>query len=106
MPSDVLQALRDFVTRIDALDPAAASAGELTVDLAGRGERLVLREPVAAALVAALAAYQDPRDHGVCAHCGGLLDGNFACASCGVVNGIFGQALTDVVMRRRAIESS
>jgi hypothetical protein len=92
--ADVLAALRDFVARLDGLDPQAPPVGELTFGLDGVTERVTLRAPVARALVEALRAYHDPRDRGTCAHCGtGRLDDDFVCRSCGIVNGLFGQTL-------------
>ena len=89
---DVLAALQDFVTRIDALDPAGTPVGAFTVRLGGQEARLMLRAPVAQALVEALQAYRDPRDQGGCAQCGGRrLDHNFVCRDCGRPNGLFGQ---------------
>ncbi len=86
--------------------PDAASAGTPDAGPGDRAERLTLRRPVAAALVEALAAYHDPRDHGACAHCGtGALDADFVCRSCGIVNGVFGRTLADHLVRDRALES-
>ncbi|GHJ48893.1 hypothetical protein Cs7R123_62350 [Catellatospora sp. TT07R-123] len=93
---DALAALRDFVTRIDALDPHATALGELTVRLDGEEVRLTLRAPVAEALVEALRVYHDPRDRGRCDHCGGgRLDDNFRCLDCGRFSGVFGQLLAE-----------
>ena len=98
--ADVLAALRDFVARLDELDPQAPVAGELTVGLGGATERLTLRLPVARALTEALRAYHDPRERGTCAHCaGGRLDDDFVCRNCGIVNGLFGQTLARVATR-------
>jgi hypothetical protein len=99
-PDDVLRALRDFVARIDQLDPGAPVIGELPVG----PETLPLRLPVARALVEALLSYHDPRDHGVCPHCRtGRLDGNFHCRSCGIVNGVFGQLLAEHALREQPL---
>lgn len=99
-PVDVLAALRDFVDRIDALDPAAPIQGELTISLGGQESRLTLRAPVARALVEALRGYHDPRDLGCCDHCGGRrLDDNFLCRDCGRANGLFGQMLVERAAR-------
>jgi hypothetical protein len=93
---DVLAALRDFVARIDALDPAARPVGELTLRLGDEESRLDLRTPVARALVEALRTYHDPRDRGHCVHCGGRrIDDNFLCQDCGKPNGVFGQMLAE-----------
>lgn len=51
-PDDVLDALEEFVARIDILEPEAPVHSE--VDFGGR--RLTLREPVVRALVEALRA--------------------------------------------------
>jgi len=97
---DVLAALQDFVTRIDALDPAGAPVGAFTVRLGGQEARLMLRAPVAQALVEALQAYRDPRDQGGCAQCGGRrLDHNFVCRDCGRPNGLFGQMIAERAAR-------
>ena len=96
--ADVLAALRDFVARLDGLDPDAPPVGELTLGLGASSERLLLRAPVARALTEALRGYHDPRDRGTCAHCaGGRLDDDFVCRTCGVVNGLFGQTLAGFV---------
>jgi hypothetical protein len=90
-PDDVI---REFVARIDRLDPEAVELGELEIGWRGATERVTVRLPVARALAEALVAYHDPRDHGTCAHCGtGRLDGDFVCRDCGVINGVFGQTL-------------
>ncbi|GAA3344406.1 hypothetical protein GCM10020358_47510 [Amorphoplanes nipponensis] len=91
--ADVLAALREFVARLDELDPEAPLVGELTLGLAGATERLPLRAPVARALTEALRGYHDPRDRGRCAHCAGPLDDDFVCRSCGIVNGLFGRTV-------------
>jgi hypothetical protein len=97
---DVLRIVRDFVARIDQLDPEAAEVGELTLSWRDTTERVTIRRPVVRALTEALLAYHDPRDHGACEHCaGGRLDENFMCRSCGIVNGVFGQTLTQFVSR-------
>jgi hypothetical protein len=96
--ADVLAALREFVARLDELDPGAPLVGELTLGLGGAAERLQLRAPVARALTEALHSYHDPRERGTCAHCaGGRLDDDFVCRKCGIVNGLFGQALAAFV---------
>lgn len=93
-PDDVLRVLREFVDRIDQLDPDAPALGELELGWRGAAERVTVRLPVARALTEALLAYHDPRDHGTCAHCGtGRLDGDFVCRACGIVNGVFGRTL-------------
>lgn len=95
-PDDVLAAIRDFVVRIDELDPAAPRQGELTVRLDGTESRMTLSAPVARALVEALRVYHDPRDHGRCDYCGGArLDHNFLCRDCGRPNGVFGQLVAE-----------
>jgi hypothetical protein len=95
---DVTAALREFVERIDALDPGAPIAGSLRVE--GQDEPLTLTVPVAHALVEALRSYHDPRDRGTCDHCGGRrLDGNFVCADCGQGSGVFGQLLMERAAR-------
>lgn len=95
-PDDVLAAVRDFVARIDELDPAAPRQGELTLRLDGTESRVMLSVPVARALVEALRAYHDPRDHGECDYCGGRrLDHNFLCRDCGRPNGVFGQLVAE-----------
>ncbi len=93
-PDDILRVLRDFVDRIDQLDPGAPELGDLELGWRGAAERVTIRLPVARALTEALLAYHDPRDQGSCAHCGtGRLDGNFVCHHCGIVNGVFGQTI-------------
>lgn len=99
-PDGVLAAVRDFVARIDALDPDAPPLGDLTICLSGRESRLALRAPVARALVEALRGYHDPRDRGRCDHCGSpRLDDNFLCRDCGQPNGLFGQMLAERAAR-------
>ncbi|GAB3810238.1 hypothetical protein GCM10027605_47670 [Micromonospora zhanjiangensis] len=71
---DVVAALRDFVDRIDALDPEAALAGAVDLHAGDDQLRLTLSQPVARALVEALRGYRDPRDRGRCEHCGGRRD--------------------------------
>ncbi len=98
--ADVLAAFRDFVARLDEVDPQAPLVGELTVGLGDATDRLPLRLPVARALAEALHGYHDPRDRGTCAHCaGGRLDDGFVCRSCGIVNGLFGQTIARFVAR-------
>jgi hypothetical protein len=93
---DVASALRDFVARIDVLDPDAPSSGDLEVRFGGQRLSCALRTPVARALVAALRQYQDPRDRGRCDHCGGgRLDDNFLCLDCGQPNGLFGRMVVE-----------
>lgn len=99
-PDDVLRILREFVDRIDLVDPEAPELGELELGWRDTTERVTIRVPVARALTEALIAYHDPRDHGTCAHCGtGRLDGNFTCRNCGIVNGVFGQTITQFFTR-------
>lgn len=98
MSTDVQAAVREFIARIDEVDPEAPVVGELTLGLGEATERVTLRAPVARALVEALRAYHDPRDRGTCAHCGtGRLDDDFVCRTCGIVNGLFGQTLAGFV---------
>jgi hypothetical protein len=86
----VLDALQQFVARIDAYEPDAPVHTELDVD----GHRLILREPVVRALVEALRAYRDPRDNGRCDHCGShRMDTNFQCHDCGRLSGVFGELI-------------
>jgi len=95
---DVARILRQFAERIDRLDPDAPVLGELELGWRGATDRLTIRPAVARALAEALAAYRDPRDYGTCAHCRtGVLDSNFLCRDCGIVNGLFGQALSRFV---------
>jgi hypothetical protein len=91
--ADVLAALRDFVARLDELEPEAPEVGELTLGLGDETARVRLRLPVARALTEALRGYHDPRDRGTCAHCAGRLDDNFVCRRCGIVNGLFGRTI-------------
>lgn len=99
-PDDVLAVLRDFVARIDALDPAAPRQGELTVGLGDVESRMTLSTPIARALVQALQAYHDPRDQGPCDYCGGRrIDNNFLCLDCGQPNGLFGQLIAERAAR-------
>ena len=95
--ADVLTAVREFAARLDELEAEAPVVGELTLGLGDATERVRLRLPVARALVEALRGYQDPRDRGTCAHCGGRLDDDFVCRGCGIVNGLFGQTLAAFV---------
>jgi ribosomal protein S14 len=93
---DVLTALRDFNARIDALDPAASSWGEMEVRVGEQRLQLSLRVPVVVALMGALRDYHDPRDQGRCEHCGGpRLDDNFLCRDCGRPNGVFGRLVAE-----------
>jgi hypothetical protein len=99
-PEELLAAVREFVARVDALDPYAPTWGEATLQVAGRELRLPLRAPVAGALVAALRGYHDPRDQGRCDHCGGpRLDANLLCRDCGRPNGLFGQLIAERAAR-------
>jgi hypothetical protein len=99
-PTDVLAAFAEFVARIDALEPDAPTHGALTIGLGGQESRVVLREPVARALVEALRAYHDPRDQGRCDHCGSpRLDANFGCRDCGRLSGVFGQLVAERAAR-------
>ncbi|MEW2376736.1 hypothetical protein AB0883_11605 [Micromonospora sp. NPDC047812] len=99
-PDDVLAAIRDFVARVDALDPGAPPQGELVLGLRGAESRLALSAPVARALVEALRAYHDPRDRGRCDHCGGgRLDDNFLCGDCGRPSGLFGRLISERAAR-------
>jgi hypothetical protein len=86
-------ALAEFAARIDALAPGSAPPVSLTVTVS----------PAAAqALVAALRAYHDPRDHGECDQCvTGRLDETFTCLSCGQPNGVFGQLVRERLGRHR-----
>jgi len=93
---DVLAAIQAFATRIHALDPKAATLGELTLNFQGREVQVPVTGPIAAALAEALHGYHDSRDFGSCDYCdGGRLDDNFLCLSCGRPNGLFGQMLTE-----------
>ncbi len=95
-PEDVLDALREFATRVDALDPGAPTWGDVEVRVRGQELRLGLSDAVAGALVSALRGYHDPRDAGRCDHCGGpRLDENFLCRDCGRPNGLFGQLIAE-----------
>lgn len=97
---DVVAALRDFVVRIDALDPAVRDSRELEVRAGDDEVRLAISPPVARALVEALYNYHDPRDRGRCDHCGGRrLDGNFLCLDCQRPNGLFGQMIMERAAR-------
>jgi hypothetical protein len=93
---DVVAALRDFVDRIDAVDPAAGAVGAIEVRGVDDELRLAFSVPVAHALVEALRNYHDPRDRGRCDHCGGRrLDDNFLCLDCHRPNGLFGQMIME-----------
>lgn len=99
-PDDVVAALRDFTTRVDALDPTAPLWGNFEVRVDQQLLRLPLRAPVARALVEALRDYHDPRDHGRCDHCGSRrIDSNFLCRDCGRPNGLFGQLVAERAAR-------
>jgi hypothetical protein len=96
--ADVVAAVRDFVERIDALDPPPGAPAVALLHLrSGRMQaNLALSAPVARALVSALAAYREPRDRGRCEHCGGRrIDEHFLCLDCGRPNGVFGQILLE-----------
>lgn len=98
----MLAALREFVARVDALDPQATPRGDLTVRLNADEARLSISALVARALVEALNAYRDPRDQGPCDHCGGRrIDDNFLCLDCGQLNGLFGQLIAERAARYR-----
>jgi hypothetical protein len=102
MSDEVLTALREFVARIDALDPGATPRSEFTARFGGDEARLTITPPVARALVEALNAYRDPRDQGPCDHCGGRrIDDNFMCLDCGQLNGLFGQLIAERAARYR-----
>jgi hypothetical protein len=89
--ADVVAAVRDFVERIDALDPPPGAPAVALLQAS-----LALSAPVARALVSALAAYREPRDRGRCEHCGGRrIDEHFLCLDCGRPNGVFGQILLE-----------
>lgn len=97
---DVVAAVRDFVARIDALDPGGDPVGEIEARVADGDVWLTLSAPVARALVEALRGYDDPRDRGLCEHCGGRrLDDNFLCLDCHRPNGVFGQMLLERAAR-------
>ena len=92
MSDDLLDALEQFVARIDVYEPDAPVHVRLEVD----GRRLTVREPVARALAEALRAYHDPRDHGRCDHCGShRMDANFRCGDCGRLSGLFGELIAE-----------
>jgi hypothetical protein len=95
---DVVAAVRDFVDRIDALDPPPGEPAVALLHIrSGQTQaNLALSTPVARALVAALKAYRDPRDRGRCVHCGGRrVDEHFLCLDCGRPNGLFGQIVLE-----------
>ncbi|MFC7484062.1 hypothetical protein ACFQX7_34080 [Luedemannella flava] len=103
MSDGVLAAVRAFVARIHAFEPAAGSLGDLVVRFNGDEARMTITGPVARALAEALGAYQDPRDHGPCDACGGhRVDDNFHCLDCGHLNGLFGQLVAERAARYRA----
>jgi hypothetical protein len=99
--AELAAALREFVERIGALDPASPAgppAGQVEVRVGGAA--VTLGPAVARALTDALRAYHDPRDRGRCGHCGGRrLDGNFQCADCGHLGGVFGQLVRERAAR-------
>jgi hypothetical protein len=89
-------AVRDFVARIDDLDPTAPVVADVSIRIGSSEISFSCREPVAAALVAALRDYYDPRDQGPCDHCGSRrMDDNFVCRDCGQANGVFGRMLAE-----------
>ncbi|MEV0717100.1 hypothetical protein [Asanoa sp. NPDC050611] len=91
---DVRTAIADFATRIDALAPGSGLPVTVPVTLSPEAAR---------ALVEALRAYHDPRDHGVCDQCGsGRLDEDLICTTCGQPNGLFGQLVRERLARHRA----
>jgi hypothetical protein len=94
----VVAAVRDFVDRIDALDPPPGEPAVALLHIrSGPAQaNLALSAPVARALVEALRAYHDPRDRGRCDHCGGRrVDEHFLCLDCGRPNGLFGQIVLE-----------
>ncbi|GIF49986.1 hypothetical protein DFJ67_7992 [Asanoa ferruginea] len=94
--AEVSAALAEFASRIDALAP---DSGGLPVPVAVSAS---LSPAAAAALVAALRSYHDPRDHGACDQCvTGRLDETFTCLSCGQPNGVFGQLVRERLGRHR-----
>jgi hypothetical protein len=100
--TDVVAAVRDFVERIDALDPppGGPAVALLHIRAGQRQANLALSEPVARALATALRAYGDPRDRGRCEHCGGRrIDEHFLCLDCGRPNGVFGQIVLERAQR-------
>lgn len=105
MAGDVGRALDEFVRRVGVFDgPAGATPGVGAVDgvelRVGDAPPVRLSPGTARAFVAALRAYQDPRDRGSCDHCGGpRLDDNFVCADCGQPSGLFGQLLRERAAR-------
>ncbi|MEH1013690.1 hypothetical protein V6U90_11350 [Micromonospora sp. CPCC 206060] len=52
-----------------------------------------LTHRAASALVEVLNRYADPDDCGRCGGCGGFLDRNFQCRSCGQLDGVFGSTV-------------
>jgi hypothetical protein len=103
VPNDVVAAIREFVERVHAIDPAAEAVGAIDVRVAGEVDgdeaRLLLSTPAVRGLIEALRGYHDPRDRGLCDHCSGRrLDHNFRCLDCGRPNGVFGA----MVMERAA----
>jgi hypothetical protein len=101
---DVVAALRDFVSGIEALDAGPAGAAVTRIEITGDGRRtgLDLTGPAAAALVRALRGYHDPRDNGPCDYCGGRLDANLICADCARPQGVFGQLVLERAARHAA----
>lgn len=98
--SEVAAALREFAERIDALDPAVSTTGQIEIRVDGHADLVMLGPAVAHALVEALRSYHDPRDRGRCDHCGGArLDDNFLCHDCGQPSGVFGQMLRERAAR-------
>jgi hypothetical protein len=94
----VVAAVRDFVDRLDALEPppGGPAVALLHIRSGPAQANLALSAPVARALVEALRQYRDPRDRGRCDHCGGRrIDEHFLCLDCGRANGLFGQILLE-----------
>ncbi|MCX4470417.1 hypothetical protein OOK41_08875 [Micromonospora sp. NBC_01655] len=90
-PADPIEALERFLARIAPYDDPAAEP-VATVDL--RVGRLRgsfrLTDRSARALSEALGRWTDPDDVGRCGGCGGPVDRDLVCRSCGRLDGIFG----------------
>ena len=85
-------AVRAFVGRVAPFDhPDAPVVTTVVVD----GAEFGLTARTARAFAEALHRYADPEDRGRCPDCGGVLDRDLRCVSCGRVDGIFGATVAD-----------
>ncbi len=101
-PQSPLEAMEQFLSRIEPFDPEPHGRPALTVELRAGHRRgsFALTEHAAHALYEALCRYSDPQDQGPCDACGGRrLDEHLACRDCGHLNGVFGGLLLEYAAR-------